>query len=327
MEELKITGTTVSFLVSFSIVFYFVYLYFICMFSDTHFHFRGMVEERGVDGTLVLEQMAKNDCRFALDIGTRCDDLAARQDCVEKTIAQMSDFSAAHKARQFMYFSAGIWPDVGEIHNRDVAVKTLRQSILEASVAKDQDTLNRKIVAIGECGLDHHWNPSGVDGRCESDFDEATYNGERELFQMQLELAKEMNLPVIVHSRDAFEDSLDCLKNVGYHNGIIHCYSYGIEEARKFLDLGWYIALGGGTTYTKKSKMPEMEELIRFIPSERLLCETDAPYLAPVPFRGQPNTPALVEYVYKFIAPIRGTTPEALSNLVDENIQHLFFGK
>ena len=87
-------------------------------------------------------------------------------------------------------------------------------------------------------------------------------------------------LPVIVHSRDAFEDTLECINNIGYHNGIIHCYSYGIEEARTFLDLGWYIALGGGITYTKKSKLEQMQELIRFIPSDRLLTETDAPYLA-----------------------------------------------
>ncbi|MCQ2590216.1 MAG: TatD family hydrolase [Treponema sp.] len=285
-----------------------------------------MVTERGLDGAEILTQLANRDFKFGLDIGTRCDDLARRQDCVEKTICQMSDFSAAHKARQFMYFSAGIWPDVGEIHNREVAVKTLRQSILEASQSNDQDTLNRKIVAIGECGLDHHWNPSGADGRCESDFDEATYKGEKELFQMQLELAKEMKLPVIVHSRDAFEDSLDCLKNVGYHNGIIHCYSYGIEEARKFLDLGWHIAFGGGTTYTKKAKMEEMKDLLRFVPDDRFLCETDAPYLAPVPYRGQSNSPVLVEEVYKFIAEIRGLSPQSLSDLVDSNIQELFFG-
>ena len=144
---------------------------------------------------------------------------------------------------------------------------------------------------------------------------------------MQLEFAKELKLPVIIHSRDAFEDTLDCLKNVGYHNGIVHCYSYGIEEAKKFLDLGWYIAFGGATTYTKKAKLDDMKALLQFVPEDRFLCETDAPYLAPVPFRGQSNNPVLVEEVYKFIAQLRGTTPEALSELVDENIDTLFFAK
>ena len=131
-------------------------------------------------------------------------------------------------------------------------------------------------------------------------------------------------LPVIVHSRDAFEDTLECINNIGYHNGIIHCYSYGIDEARTFLDLGWYIALGGGITYTKKSKLEQMQELIHFIPSDRLLTETDAPYLAPVPFRGQPNSPVLVEHVFNYIAQTRGISTDALNQTVDENIARLF---
>ncbi len=286
------------------------------MFSDTHFHFHMMVTERGLNGPQILTDLATRDFKFGLDIGTGRNDLEQRQACVEETINQMSDKAAAEKARNFMYYSAGIWPNIEDIHDRENAMKDLRQSIQ-----------GKKIVAIGECGLDHHWNPSGADGRCESDFDEKTYKGEKELFQMQLEFAKELKLPVIIHSRDAFEDTLDCLKNVGYHNGIVHCYSYGIEEAKKFLDLGWYIAFGGATTYTKKAKLDDMKALLQFVPEDRFLCETDAPYLAPVPFRGQSNNPVLVEEVYKFIAQLRGTTPEALSELVDENIDTLFFAK
>ena len=286
------------------------------MFSDTHFHFHMMVTERGLNGPQILTDLATRDFKFGLDIGTGRNDLEQRQACVEETINQMSDKTSAEKARNFMYYSAGIWPNIEDIHDRENAMKDLRQSIQ-----------GKKIVAIGECGLDHHWNPSGADGRCESDFDEKTYKGEKELFQMQLEFAKELKLPVIIHSRDAFEDTLDCLKNVGYHNGIVHCYSYSIEEAEKFLDLGWYIAFGGATTYTKKAKLDDMKALLQFVPEDRFLCETDAPYLAPVPFRGQSNNPVLVEEVYKFIAQLRGTTPEALSELVDENIDTLFFAK
>ena len=224
------------------------------MFSDTHFHFKMMTTERGIDGVSVLEALAERDCRFALDIGTRCDDLIERQAAVENSISQIKDSRLADKARRFMYFSAGIWPDVDEIHDRFNAVKKLEQSILIAGSSSDSDILNRKVIAIGEGGLDHHWNPSGADNRTESDFDEKTAQGEKELFMMQLELAEKYSLPFIVHSRDAFEQSLECLKEVGYHNGIIHCYSYGIEQARAFLDLGWYIAFGGGVTYTKKQK-------------------------------------------------------------------------
>ena len=284
-----------------------------------------MTEERGVDGVEVLSQLARRDCFFGLDIGTRAGDLQGRQLAVEKCIAGVADARLADKARSFMYFSAGIWPDVESIKDRENQVKLLRDSIVAASADPDQDTLNRKIIAVGECGLDHHWNPSGEDGRCEEDFDEQVYRGERELFEAQIELARELKLPVIVHSRDAFEDTLECINNIGYHNGIIHCYSYGIEEARTFLDLGWYIALGGGITYTKKSKLEQLQQLIRFIPSDRLLTETDAPYLAPVPFRGQANSPVLVEHVFNYIAQARDITVDELNATVDSNIKSLFF--
>lgn len=294
------------------------------MFSDTHFHFSSIMERGGIDGREMLEQLARRDCRFCLDIGTKNDDLPVHQLNVEKTIAQITDYGLAQKVRNFMYFSAGIWPDVDEIKDRFNAVKKLEACINEAGSSGDQDTLHRKVVAIGEGGLDHHWNPSGTDGRCEEDFNEEIYKGERELFEMQLELAKRFNLPFIIHSRDAFEDSIDCIKNVGYHNGVVHCFSYGLAEAKAFLDLGWHIGFTGSVTYTKKAKIEEMNELLRYIPNDMLLCETDAPYLAPVPFRGQTNTPVLVEHVYNYVAQARGVTPEQLSETVDENIKKLF---
>lgn len=295
------------------------------MFSDTHFHFQNMTENCGIDGSSVLQKMAERNCRFGLDIGTKPGDLQSRQSCVERAVAQISDVNAADKVRSFMYFSAGIWPAMEDIHNREQSLAELKKSIELSESDIHQDILNRKIIAIGECGLDHHWNPSGVDGRCEDDFDEKTYRGERELFESQLELARSMNLPVVIHSRDAFEDTLDCIKNVGYDNGIIHCYSYGLDEAKAFLERGWYISFSGSVTYTKKSKMEEMISLLRYVPNDRILCETDSPYLAPVPYRGQKNTPFYVEEVYKFVATARNTSPEFLSNLVDENIQNLFF--
>lgn len=293
------------------------------MFSDTHFHFQNMTEGRGLDGVAVLEVMAQRDCKFGLDIGTRADDLAGRQACVEKAISGMS--AAADKARSFVYFSAGIWPSVEEIHDRKNRVEILKQQIKVAENSGDQDTLNRKIVALGEFGLDHHWNPSGVDGRCESDFDAETFSGEQELFEMQLSLARELKLPSIIHSRDAFEDTLACIKNVGNHDGIIHCYSYGLEEAKKFLDLGWYISFSGSVTYTKKSKMDAMLDLLRYVPDERILCETDSPYLAPVPHRGESCSPVLVEHTYQFVADARKVSVEQLCQTVDDNIQRLFF--
>lgn len=295
------------------------------MFSDTHFHYRTMTTDRDVNGIEVLKEMARRNCKFGLDIGTKADDLLERQSLLEKEIAQIHDYKLADKVRDFLYFSAGIWPDVDSIHNRFECMKKLEEQIKAAGEQEqEQDILHRKVVAIGEGGIDHHWNPSGVDGRCESDFDQKTYEGERELFEMQLELSRKMDMPYIVHSRDGFEDTLDCIKNIGWNKGIIHCYSYGLEEAKAFLDLGWYISLSGSVTYTKKAKLAEMEEMIRYIPEDRLLCETDAPYLAPVPERGTVNTPVKVEHTYNFVAKARGIEVEKLWETVDKNIEKLF---
>ena len=285
------------------------------MFSDTHFHFHHLIE-RGLDGEEILSQLVERNTFFGLDIGTKCDDLLRRHVQFQETFAKMQP-GVRDAASEMIYYSAGIWPDVEEIKNRTQSMKKLEES---SETFMDKSHL----VAIGECGLDHHWNPGGVDGRCESDFDQSVYEGERELFQMQIDLARKMNLPVVVHSRDAFDDTIDCIKNMGYHNGIIHCYSYGKEEARQFLDLGWHIAFGGAVTYTKKAKMEEMQDLLRFVPDDRILMETDSPYLAPVPFRGQINTPVLIEHCYSFVAQARGTLMSELSVLVDRNIRNLF---
>lgn len=289
------------------------------MFSDTHFHFNILEEENRQS---VLEQMAANNTFFAMDIGTHCDDLQSREQLALDVINKILDEEKKKNASEMYYFSAGIWPAPEAIKERHTQIPELERQIKTA--LESENPLFKKIVALGECGLDHHWNPSGADGRCESDFDAELFNGEKELFLMQLDLAKKINLPVVVHSRDAYEGTVECIKDADYDNGIIHCYSYGLEEAKVFLDRGWYLAFGGGVTYTKKSKMEQMIELLRYVPDDRLLLETDAPYLAPVPFRGTKNTPLLVEHSYRFIAEARGVDVDSLCNTVDENIKKLF---
>lgn len=295
------------------------------MYSDTHFHFKHFVddhEDGSAFGADVLTSMAKNDVLFGLDIGTRCDDLLPRLQSVQDSLDLITDVNMRAKAQKIVYFSAGIWPDPDEIRDRYACMETLRESIEE--FREDGGVFAKKLVAIGEGGLDHHWNPSNPDGRDEADFDEEMYYGERELFMMQLELAKELNLPFIVHSRDAFRETLECIREVGYDRGVIHCYSYGLNEAKSFLDRGWHIAFGGGTTYTKKAKMDDMNALLRYVPDDRILLETDSPYLAPVPLRGEPNNPLNIRYTYEFIATRRDTTPSHLSKIVDKNIKELF---
>lgn len=303
------------------------------MHSDTHFHFASLREDEEWTRRRVLEEMARSGFRFALDIGTDCDDLRPRQELFEKTFALMEGAdgasavdgkTAVETCKKFLYFSAGIWPDPDSIKNRAACVETLKKNILAARASSDP--FRKKLCALGECGLDHHWNPSGVDKRNQNDFDAAMVEAERELFMAQLELAKELDLPVIVHSRDAAAETLERVKESGYGGRcVIHCYSYGIDEARAFLDLGCVISFSGSITYAKKSKMEEARALAAYVPQDRLLLETDAPYLAPVPMRGKPNNPNYIEHTYNFVAEARNVGAEALSQTVYENAR-AFFG-
>lgn len=302
------------------------------MFSDTHFHFNILREDENFSRISILKKMAQNGCKFALDVGVKADDFFPRIKLFEEELSKIEN-PLRKKIEEFIFFSAGIWPDPDSIKNRAEKISLLEKTISEAKSnseksesaknAKGEFSLGKKLVALGECGLDHHWNVAGPDARSEADFDQDLLFGERELFEAQISLAKKFSLPVIVHSRDAAAQTLECVKNSNFHNGIIHCFSYGLEEARAFLDLGWHISFSGSVTYTKKSKLEQMRELIRLVPEERLLVETDAPYLAPVPMRGKANNPTFIEHTYKYIADIRGIDVERLCELVEKNIFRL----
>ncbi len=293
------------------------------MFSDTHFHFSLITEQNGTEyGAEILSGMAFNRTFFALDVGTKANDLKDRAEALEASLSLLPDSNQKSMMKKSIFLSAGIWPDADSVQNKYACIEELRDSIEDF---KNSDSIfSHHLVAIGEGGIDHHWNPTGVDERNEDDFGSDMLLSEKELFSMQLELARELDLPFIIHSRDGFEDTIDVLRSVRYGRGIVHCFSYGIEEARAFLDLGWHIAFGGATTYTKKAKMDDLISLLNFIPKDRILLETDAPYLAPVPMRGKENSPLYIKYTYEFIAEKIGISVDKLCRIVDENCASLF---
>ena len=166
-----------------------------------------------------------------------------------------------------------------------------------------------KVVAIGEIGLDYYWpeNPP-------RDF-------QQQVFRAQLELALELNLPVIIHDREAHGDSLAIVKEYPALRGVFHCYSGSVEMARELLALGWYLGFDGPVTYKNARKTVEVAEMV---PLDRILIETDSPYMSPVPLRGKRNDSRNVFYIAEKLAQIKGMTTEELARLTMENGKSLF---
>ena len=165
-----------------------------------------------------------------------------------------------------------------------------------------------KMAAVGEIGLDYHW------------LDECPKDRQREVFEAQLRLAKEMALPVVVHDREAHADTLEFLKKYR-PAGVVHCFSGSWETAREILGLGMYIGLGGVVTFKNARHAVEVAQNI---PLERLVLETDAPYMAPVPYRGKRNDSSLIAYVAEKIGGLRGMDPQEVLDITAENTRRLF---
>lgn len=170
-------------------------------------------------------------------------------------------------------------------------------------------SISDKIAGIGEIGLDYYWDKSFNDVQ-------------KEVFIKQIKLANELNLPISVHDREAHKDTFDILKEHNKGSKIVmHCFSGSVEFARECVRQGWYIALGGVVTFKNAVKM---KEVAADVPLERLLVETDAPYLTPVPYRGKENQPAYVRFVAEEIAKLRGITYEELALATTVNAKNVF---
>ena len=169
---------------------------------------------------------------------------------------------------------------------------------------------HEKVVGIGEMGLDYHWDKSPKDVQ-------------QELFRKQIRLAQKVNLPIIIHNRDATEDVIRILQEEEAHltGGIMHCYGGSVETAKQCIDMNFMISLGGPVTF-KNAKKPK--EVATEIPLEYLLIETDAPYLAPHPYRGKRNEPALVTLVAEEIARLKGITIEEVAAATTKNAEKFF---
>jgi len=198
----------------------------------------------------------------------------------------------------YVYGAAGIHPsNTGELTEESFAW------------LKEQ-CLHEKITAVGEIGLDYHWK-------------EPEKDIQKKWFERQLLLAQEIRLPVIIHSREAAKDTLDILKGVwkGDQKGIVHCFSYTKETAAEFLKFDFYFGIGGVITFPNAKKL---KEAVSWLPMERIVLETDSPYLAPVPNRGKRNSSLNLPYIIEEIARIKGISCEEITEITRQNGEELF---
>ncbi len=166
-----------------------------------------------------------------------------------------------------------------------------------------------KVVAIGEIGLDYHW-------------DEPPRDVQKKWFVRQLELAHETSLPVIIHSRDAAQDTLDIVREHGSDlAGVMHCFSYGVEIAREYLRMGYFLGIGGVLTFKNSRKL---KEVVAYMPMDQMVLETDCPYLAPVPHRGERNSSLNLPYVVNAVSEIKGIPPEEVIAITEKNAGRLY---
>lgn len=181
---------------------------------------------------------------------------------------------------------------------------------LEDKVLQDifEKSRHPKVIAIGEIGLDYHYNHSPKDVQINA-------------FKSQLKLAKEIGLPVIVHSREAFEDTYKILRESQVKSGVMHCFSGNVYQAKKFIELGFFISISGVITFKNANKV---KEVATFVPDENIIIETDAPYLAPEPLRGKKNEPAYIIYIAEALAKLREVTIEDIDRITTLNIKKLF---
>ena len=223
---------------------------------------------------------------------------------VKKAIIPSVEVSTLDKVAQIaknyenLFGMVGIFPDEAKTYTDQIETKM-------EEIAKNND----KIKAVGEIGLDYYWDKSFIELQ-------------KEVFIKQIKMANRLNLPIVVHDRDAHKDCFDILKNENNGSNVLfHCFSGSAEFMRECVKEGWYIALGGVVTFKNAIKM---KDVAKEIPLSRLVLETDSPYLTPVPYRGKPNKPAYVKYVAEEIANLRGISYDEVAQITTENAERFF---
>ena len=252
------------------------------MIFDTHAHYDDDAFDEDRDA--LLAGMREAGVEYIVNIGA--------------SMASSERSLQLAKKYPFIYAAVGVHPDeVGELNEEKF--EKLREW-----------SMDEKVKAIGEIGLDYYWDKEGHDLQ-------------KHWFLRQMELAHERNLPMIVHSREAAKDTLDMViaaKPLEL-SGIIHCYSYSVEQAREYLNMGYYLGIGGVLTFKNAKKLKEVAE---YAPLSQIVLETDCPYLAPTPYRGKRNNSSMIAYVAEELAAIKQVPVEEVLRITNENGRKLY---
>lgn len=259
------------------------------MIFDTHAHYDD--EAFDEDREVLLSSLAEQGIRHVIDIGSTAESLVRVRSLADRY--------------PFMYGALGLHPDeVGDLTPE--VIETINEGLADP-----------KIVAVGEIGLDYYWNVETKDTQIAC-------------FKKQIEIALRYKMPIIVHSRSAAADTMEVVAE--YYGkggsaaeldrkGIIHCYSYSPEQAKIYTEMGFFIGIGGVITFKNAKKL---KQVVSETPIEKLVLETDSPYLAPEPYRGKRNSSAYLPYVVKAIADIKGMTEEDVERVTYTNAMALF---
>jgi TatD DNase family protein len=247
---------------------------------DAHAHYDD--EQFDEDRDSVIEELKKNNIIGVLNCG------ASLKGCIDSV-------NLANKYNMF-YAAVGIHPEYADKFDEQTLDELKKLS------------KNEKVKAIGEIGLDYYYDEN------------PPREIQKKVFIKQMELAQEINLPVIIHDRDAHEDTLSIIKQFKGVRGEIHCFSGSVEFARECLKLGYYIGFTGVVTFKNAKKVIEV---VKEVPLDKILVETDCPYMAPTPFRGKRNRSEYIEYIINKISEIKNIDPEEVSILTIDNMKKL----
>lgn len=252
------------------------------MIFESHAHYDD--EAFDEDRDALLSSMQENGIAYIVNVGASLKSTASSIELAKKYL--------------FVYAAAGVHPnETGELNE-------------ENFVWLAGQCRHPKVVAVGEIGLDYYW-------------DKPEQDIQKKWFERQLDLARSVKKPVIIHSRDAAKDTYDIMvsKNASEIGGVVHCYSYSAEMALAYVEMGFYIGIGGVVTFKNGRKM---KEVVETVPLERILLETDSPYLSPEPNRGKRNSSLNLCYIAQKIAEIKGIPYEEVIKATTENAKRMY---